>query len=60
MLGCEIEIVGSARDIEVSIGIEAVDEGASLVAEIAFHLEVGIEAVGDGVFVLKFATEFTV
>ena len=42
----QIEIIHGAGDIEVGIGVEALDKGRSLVAQIAFHLEIGIEPEG--------------
>ena len=44
VLGREVEIVHRAGDVEVAVGVEAVDEGRALVAQIALDLEVGVEA----------------
>ena len=52
-----VEVVHGPGDIQVRIGVEAVDEGDPLVAQVAFHLEVGVETVGDGVAVLQPAAE---
>ena len=60
MLGGEVEIIHRPRDVEIGIGVEAVDEGAALVAQIALDLEIGVEAVGDRVAVLQVAAEFAV
>ena len=57
MLGGEVEIVAGAGDVEIGVGVEAVDEGGALVAQIALHLEVGVEALGDGRRVLQIAAE---
>ena len=46
MLGGEVEIVHGARDVEIGVGVEAVDEGRALMAQIALDLEVGVEAEG--------------
>ena len=46
MLLCEIEIIHRAGDVEIGIGVEPVDEAQPLVAQIAFDLEVGVEAEG--------------
>ncbi len=42
--GREVEIVDRAGDVEVGVGVEAVDEARPLVAQIALDLEVGVEA----------------
>src|SRR6266446_3902389 len=34
MFGGEVEVIASARDVEVGIGVEAVDKGNALVAQI--------------------------
>ncbi len=57
MVGGEVEIVHGARDVEIGIGVEALDEGRSLVAQIALDLEVGVEAEGDALAVLQVAAE---
>jgi hypothetical protein len=60
MLGGQVEIVHGARDIEIAVGVEAVDEGGALVAQIALHLEVGVEAEGLGREILQAAPKLTV
>ena len=60
MLGGQVEIVHRPGDVEVGVGIEAVDEGGALVAQIALDLEVGVEAVGDAGAVLQVAAELAV
>jgi hypothetical protein len=44
MLGREIEIIHRAGDVEIGIGVEAVDEGRALVVQIALDLEIRVEA----------------
>ena len=46
VLGGEVEIVHRPGDVEVGVGVEAVDEADALVAQIALDLEVGVEAEG--------------
>ena len=46
MVGGEVEIIHRAGHVEIGIGVEAVDEGHALVAQIALDLEVGVEAEG--------------
>jgi hypothetical protein len=57
MLGGEIEIVDRPGDVEIAVGVEAVDEGRALVAQIALHLEVGVEGEALGGQVLQGAAE---
>src|SRR5580700_2123828 len=40
MLGGKVEIIHRPSDVEVGVGVEAVDEGAALMAQIALDLEV--------------------
>src|SRR5919106_5156623 len=42
----QVEIVHRARDVEIGVGIEAVDETDALMAQVALDLEVGVEAIG--------------
>jgi hypothetical protein len=49
----EVEIVHRARDVEVAVGVEAVDEGRALVAEVALDLEVGVEAEAQRIAILQ-------
>lgn len=60
--GGEVEGVESAGDIEVAVGVEAVDEAAALVAQVALDLETHVEGVeaGGGVFGDLAAAKFTV
>ena len=60
MVGGEVEIVHGAGDVEIGVGVEAVDEGRALMAQIALHLEIGVEAEGQRVAVLQLAAEFLV
>ena len=60
MLGREVEIVAGAGDVEIGVGVEAVDEGDALVAQIVLDLEVGVEAIGDAAPVLQVAAELAV
>ncbi len=53
----EVEIVHRARDVEVAVGVEAIDEGRALVAQVALDLEIGIEAEAQRVAVLQRAAE---
>ena len=57
VVGGEIEIVHRARQIEIRIGVEALDERAALVAQIGFDLEVGVERERRIVAVLELAAE---
>ena len=57
MVGGEVEIIHGARDVEIGVGIEAVDEGRALVAQIALDLEVGVEAEAQRLAVLQIAAE---
>ena len=54
----EIEIVHGAGHVEIGIGVEAINKAQALVAQIAFHLEIGIEAEGDLVAVLRLRPNF--
>ncbi len=56
----EIEIVHRAGQIEIGVGIEALDEADALVAQIALHLEIGIERERRIVAVLEPAAELAV
>ena len=40
MIGRQIEIIHRAGDVEIGIGVEAVDEGHALVMQIGFDLEI--------------------
>ncbi len=43
MVGGDVEIVHRARQIEIAVGIEALDKGRALIAQIALDLEIGVE-----------------
>ncbi len=43
IVGGEIEIIHRAGQIEIAVGIEALDERRALIAQIALHLEIRIE-----------------
>ena len=53
----EIEIVHRARDVEIGIGVEAIDERHALMAQIGFDLEIRAEAEGDRVACLQVSAE---
>jgi len=57
MVGGEVEIVHGPRHVEIGIGVETVDESHALMAQIAFDLEVGVEAEGQRFSVLQVAAE---
>ena len=57
VLGRKVEVVDGAGDVEIAVGIEAVDERRALVAQIALDLEVGIEREALGRQVLQGAAE---
>ena len=57
MLLGQIEIVHRAGDVEIGVGVEAIDEADPLVAQIALHLEVGVEAEALGVARLQSPAE---
>ena len=40
----QVEVVHRPGDVEVAVGVEPVDEGRALVAQVALDLEVGVEA----------------
>jgi hypothetical protein len=60
MIGGEVEIIHRARHVEIGIGVEALDEGHALVAQIALDLEVGVEAEGRRFAILELAAELPV
>src|SRR5690606_20249661 len=41
--GGEVELVEGAGDVEVGVGVEAVDEAAALIAQVALDLELHVE-----------------
>ena len=53
----DVEIVHRARQIEIGVGVEALDEGRALVAQIALDLEIGVEREGRQLAVLHAAAE---
>ena len=60
MVRGQIEIIHGAGDVEIGVGVEAVDEAQALMAQIALHLEIGVEAEGDLVAILEIAAELRV
>ena len=58
VLGRQVEVVDGAGDVEIAVGIEAVDERRALVAQIALDLEVGVERKALGGQILQGAAEF--
>ena len=48
MVGGEVEIIHRAGEVEIGIGVEAVDESHALMAQIALDLEIGVEPEGQG------------
>src|SRR6185437_3137390 len=43
VIGGKIEIVHRAREIEIGVGVEALDERDALMAQVGFHFEIRIE-----------------
>ena len=43
MIGGDVEIIHRPRQIEIAVGVEPLDKGRALVAQIAFDLEIGVE-----------------
>ena len=43
MVGGDVEIIHRPRQIEIAVGVEALDKGRALVAQIALDLEIGVE-----------------
>ena len=60
VIGGEVEIVHGAREVEIGVGVEALDEGDALVAQVALDLEIGVEREGRRVAVLELAAELPV
>ena len=60
IIGGEIEIVHRAGQVEIGIGVEALDESDALVAQIALDLKIGVEREGRVVAILKLAAELAV
>ena len=60
LLRRQVEIIHGPGDVEIGIGVEPVDEARALMAQIAFDLEIGVEAIGDAVAVLQGAAELAV
>ena len=56
-VGGEIEIVHRAGQVEIGVGVEALDERAALMAQIGLHLEVRVERERRILAVLKLAAE---
>ena len=57
VIGGDVKIIHRARQVEIAVGVEALDEGRALMAQIAFHLEVGIERERRHLAVLQAAAE---
>ena len=47
MLSKKVKIIHGAGDVEIGIGVKAVHKAEALMAQIAFHLKVGVKAEGD-------------
>src|SRR5262249_29507680 len=60
VLDRKIEVIHRSGDIEIRVRVEAVDKSAALVAQIALDLEIGVEAVSDGVAILQIAPKLAV
>ena len=60
MLRRQVEIIAGARDVEVGIGVEALDKRNALMAQIILHLKIGVEAIGHSLAILQVAAEFAV
>ena len=60
MLGGKIEVIHRASYVEIRIRVETVDKSAALMAQVAFDLKIGVEAVSDGAAILQIAPEFAV
>ena len=52
MVGGDVEIVHRPRQIEIAVGVEALDKGRALVAQIALDLEIRVEREGRQLAVL--------
>ena len=57
IVGGEVETIHRPRQVEIRVGVEAVDEDDTLVAEIGIDLEVGVETEGRLVAVLEIPPE---
>src|SRR3546814_11502984 len=57
MLLRQVEVVHRPRDVEVGVCVEALHEAGPLVAQVALHLEVRLEAEGQCAAVLQAAAE---
>src|SRR5258708_4073817 len=53
----QVEVIHGTRDVEVAVGVEAVDEARALVPEVALDLEVGVEAEAQRIAILQVAAE---
>ncbi len=60
MVGGEVEIVHGAGQVEIGIGIEALDEDRALMAQVALDLEIRVEGEGRRLAVLQPAAELPV
>ncbi len=59
-VGGEVEIVHRPGEVEVGVGVEALDEAEALVAQVALDLEVGVEREGRGRAALEAPAELPV
>ena len=60
MIGGDIEIVHRPRQIEIAVGVEALDKGRALITQIALDLEIGVEREGRQIAVLHPPPELAV
>ena len=54
----QVKIVHRAGDVEIAVGIKAVDKAKALVAQIALNLKIGVKAKAFGIAILQTTTEF--
>jgi hypothetical protein len=57
MIGGDVEIVHRPRQIEIGVGVEALDKGRALVTQIAFDLEIRVEGKRRQLAILHAAAE---
>ena len=57
MVGGNVEIIHRAGNIEIAIGVKALDESHALVAQIALDLKIRIEAIAHRLAVLQVAAK---
>ena len=56
----EVEIIHCTRHVEVGVGVEPLHESATLVAQVALDLKVGVEREGRRFAILQLAAELGV